>query len=230
MRLRLRLCEPEFRAAHVESLSHVELAKVDADTRRLVRHLTLLIERILRLGHFARLPVRDHHLVVLRRGGAVTLKSVRNCHAPLHRGLGRGRRSAIDQALEDRARLGMPTIEIEARRSADAVLLRRWRRTTLLGSGNINRPAERTASEQQRRAEANHGHWRLGLGKWRAPCRRRTRPYNRTRSGRRPVCAADSHFAPWPSCLAPSHSGDGISARRTAPAACASTRPASACR
>ena len=83
------------------------MSGIDAHARRLVRHLSFLIERVLRFGRFPRHPVPDHHLLVLEGFGAIPLEPVRHRHASLSGRLRGGIGGAIDQPLEDRARLGV---------------------------------------------------------------------------------------------------------------------------
>jgi hypothetical protein len=100
----LRLLEPELPSAAVIVLGRRQITVVDADPRGFVRHLALLVERVLRLGLLARCPVGDHHLLVLHGIGAIPGKGIRDRHRALRGGLCRRRRRPVDRVLEDSAR------------------------------------------------------------------------------------------------------------------------------
>ena len=74
--LRLRLFQAKFTAAAIHPLGDVQLADIDAETRGFVGHLALLVERVLRLGLFARLPVVDDEFLVPHRLGTVAFECV----------------------------------------------------------------------------------------------------------------------------------------------------------
>ena len=87
MRLRLGLLESQLGPSPVHSLGGGEVSGVDAEPRRLVGHLALLVEGVLRLGRLPRHPVPDDQLLGLDGLGAIALEAVGDRHAALGRGL-----------------------------------------------------------------------------------------------------------------------------------------------
>jgi hypothetical protein len=118
---------PSACAEPVVLLRRVDVAGVDAHARRLVRHLALLVEGVLRLVLLARAPVRDHLLLELHRVGAVAVEGVGHRHRALRGRPGCGRGRAVDELLEQLARLRRLALRVEQRGLAQAVAARRGR-------------------------------------------------------------------------------------------------------